>query len=89
MAFGHNELWWLKTAKVATKLAKISPIGNTGSLASAVFSHSSSAARRGALALGSAAAHGDETTTQTLPVWDDDKETLGRKIYNTSFLTEF
>ena len=88
MAFGHNKLWRLKTAKVATKLAKISPIGNAGSLATAVFSHSSSAAAAGGL-LGSAAAHGDETTTQTLPVWDDDKETLGRKIYNTSFLTEF
>ena len=30
-----------------------------------------------------------ETTTQTLPVWDDDKETMGRKIYNTSIPTEF
>ena len=30
VAFGHNELWRPKAAKVVTKLAKISPIGNIG-----------------------------------------------------------
>ena len=94
MAFGHNELWQPKTAKVATKLAKISPIGNTG-LATAV-SHAPplggaacSSAAAEALGSGSHGAHGEEPTSQTLPVWDDHKETMGRKIYNTSFLTEF
>ena len=33
VAFGHNEQWLPKAAKVATKLAKISPNGNTGQLA--------------------------------------------------------
>ena len=42
-----------------------------------------------ALGSGSQIAHGGETTTQTVPVWDDDKETMGRKIYNTSNPTEF
>ena len=28
-------------------------------------------------------AHTLLTTSQTLPVWDDDKETMGRQIYNT------
>ena len=89
MAFGHNELWRLKTAKVATKLAKISPIGNTG-LATAVSpappfgGRARSSAAADALGSGSHIAHGEETTSQTLPVWDDDKETMGRKIYNTS-----
>ena len=30
VTFRHNEQWRLKDTKVATKLAKISPIGNTG-----------------------------------------------------------
>ena len=29
VAFGHNELWLPQAAKVATKLVKISPNGNT------------------------------------------------------------
>ena len=42
-----------------------------------------------ALGSGSHIAHGGETTTQTVPVRDDDKETMGRKIYNTSIPTKF
>ena len=42
-----------------------------------------------ALGSGSHITHGGETSSQTLPVWDDDKETMGRKIYNTSIPTEF
>ena len=30
VALGHNEYWQPKAAKVVTKLAKISPNGNTG-----------------------------------------------------------
>ena len=29
VAYGHNEQWQPKATKVATKLVKISPIGNT------------------------------------------------------------
>ena len=29
VAFGHNEIWWPKAAIGTTKLAKISPNGNT------------------------------------------------------------
>ena len=89
MAFVHNKLWWLKTAKVATKLAKISPIGNTG-LATAVSpappfgGRARSSGAADALGSGSHITHGGETILQMVPVWDDDKETMGRKIYYTS-----
>ena len=72
--------------QVASKLAVISPHGNTGSLAIAVFSRPSFRRPRQLpllLLTHSGPAHGGEPTIQTLPVWDHDKETMGTKIYDT------
>ena len=85
VAIGHSEQWRPKAAKLPTKLVKYRQLATLVSLCCSCSCSCPSARGPGR----SHTAHGGETTLQTVPVWDDDKETIGRKNLIPQFLRNF